>query len=249
MVEKILVDVKLEKFRHLLVRELSGGMKRRLSVGVALIGEPPIVFLDEPTTGLDPKNKREIWDILSHCKENRCMILTTHLMDEAETLCDRIGIILKGKIRCLGSQYKLKAEYGKGFKLCINLKPFNIERTYSEEQKEENSKLLEDIIKESSDRKMGFFFDRNKIIETNKRNEKRIKKVTRFLNDIFKKNCKLMEKHRSAAIYEIGSDVFNPELLFKKLEESKEELDITNWAISQVDLEDIFIKLTEKDLK
>ena len=249
MVEKILVDVKLEKFRHLLVRELSGGMKRRLSVGVALIGEPPIVFLDEPTTGLDPKNKREIWDILSHCKENRCMILTTHLMDEAETLCDRIGIILKGKIRCLGSQYKLKAEYGKGFKLCINLKPFNTERTYSEEQKEENSKLLEDIIKESSDRKMGFFFDRNKIIETNKRNEKRIKKVTRFLNDIFKKNCKLMEKHRSAAIYEIGSDVFNPELLFKKLEESKEELDITNWAISQVDLEDIFIKLTEKDLK
>jgi ABC-type multidrug transport system ATPase subunit len=100
MVEKILEDVKLIKFRKYLVRELSGGMRRRLSLGVALIGEPPIVFLDEPTTGLDPKNKREIWDILSHCKENRCMILTTHLMDEAETLCDRIGIILKGKIRC-----------------------------------------------------------------------------------------------------------------------------------------------------
>ena len=249
MVEKILKDVKLEKFRNYLVRELSGGMKRRLSVGVALIGEPPIVFLDEPTTGLDPKNKREIWDILSHCKENRCMILTTHLMDEAETLCDRIGIIIKGKIRCLGSQYKLKVEYGKGFKLCINLKPYNIENIYSEEQKEENSKLLEDIIKETSDRKMGFFFDRNKIVEQNKRNEIRIKKVTRFLNEIFNKNCKLMEKHRSAAIYEIGSDVFNPELLFKKLEESKEELEITNWAISQVDLEDIFIKLTEKDLK
>ena len=94
---------------------------------MALIGEPPIVFLDEPTTGLDPKNKREIWDILSHCKANRCMILTTHLMDEAETLCDRIGIILKGKIRCLGSQYKLKTNYGKGFKLCINLKPYTIE--------------------------------------------------------------------------------------------------------------------------
>ena len=57
-----------------------------------------------------------------------------------------------------------------------------------------------------------------------------------------------MEKHRSAVIYEIGSDVFNPELLFKKLEEQKEELEITNWAISQVDLEDIFIKLTENDL-
>ena len=57
-----------------------------------------------------------------------------------------------------------------------------------------------------------------------------------------------MEKHRSAVIYEIGTDVFNPGLLFDKLEQNKEELEITNWAISQVDLEDIFIKLTEKDL-
>ena len=140
MVEKILQDVKLTKFRKYLVRELSGGMKRRLSLGIALIGEPPIVFLDEPTTGLDPKNKREIWDILSHCKENRCMILTTHLMDEAETLCDRIGIILKGKIRCLGSQYKLKTEYGKGFKICFNLKPYSYDTSYTEEKKEENLK-------------------------------------------------------------------------------------------------------------
>ncbi len=248
MVKKILEDVNLMKFKNYLVRELSGGMKRRLSLGIALIGEPPIVFLDEPTTGLDPKNKREIWDILSHCKENRCMILTTHLMDEAETLCDRIGIILKGKIRCLGSQYKLKAEYGKGFKLCINLKPYLLEDSYSNEDKIENLKKLENIIKETSDRKMGFFFDKNKIIEQNKKNEKRIKKIKQFLNTIFNKNCNLMEKHRSAAIFEIGSDVFNPELLFQKLEENKEELEITNWAISQIDLEDIFIKLTEKDL-
>ena len=248
MVKKILEDINLMKFKNYLVRELSGGMKRRLSLGIALIGEPPIVFLDEPTTGLDPKNKREIWDILSHCKENRCMILTTHLMDEAETLCDRIGIILKGKIRCLGSQYKLKAEYGKGFKLCINLKPYLLEDSYSNEDKIENLKKLENIIKETSDRKMGFFFDKNKIIEQNKKNEKRIKKIKQFLNTIFNKNCNLMEKHRSAAIFEIGSDVFNPELLFQKLEENKQELEITNWAISQIDLEDIFIKLTEKDL-
>ena len=240
MVEKILIDVRLVKFRKYLVRELSGGMRRRLSLGVALIGEPPIVFLDEPTTGLDPKNKREIWDILSHCKENRCMILTTHLMDEAETLCDRIGIILKGKIRCLGSQYKLKANYGKGFKLCINLKPFTVE-SY-------NSNTINDSIKDDKEEKIGFFFDKDKIKEQHRINELRINKISSFLNEIFSKNCKLTEKHRSAAIYEIGTDVFNPELLFKKLEERKEELEITNWAISQVDLEDIFIKLTENDL-
>ena len=243
MVEKILQDVKLVKFRKYLVRELSGGMRRRLSLGVSLIGEPPIVFLDEPTTGLDPKNKREIWDILSHCKENRCMILTTHLMDEAETLCDRIGIILKGKIRCLGSQYKLKNNYGKGFKLCINLKPFTVESKFNNNVEEDL--LLENKIK---DNKIGFFFDKDKIKEQNRINETRISKISGFLNEIFTKNCKLVEKHRSAAIYEIGTDVFNPEILFQRLEERKEELEITNWAISQVDLEDIFIKLTENDL-
>ena len=242
MVEKILEDVKLMKFRKYLVRELSGGMRRRLSLGVALIGEPPIVFLDEPTTGLDPKNKREIWDILSHCKENRCMILTTHLMDEAETLCDRIGIILKGKIRCLGSQYKLKNNYGKGFKLCINLKPFTVENNLNNH----NEELYDD--NKIKDKKIGFFFDKEKIKEQNRISEMRINKISVFLNDIFTKNCKLVEKHRSAAIYEIGTDVFNPELLFQRLEETKEELEITNWAISQVDLEDIFIKLTENDL-
>ena len=176
------------------------------------------------------------------------MILTTHLMDEAETLCDRIGIILKGKIRCLGSQYKLKRDYGKGFKLCVNLKPYLIEESCNEEKKEENLENLENIIKGTKDRKIGFIFDKNKIIEQNRKNEIRIKKLQTFLEGIFGENCKLMEKHRSAGIFEIGSDVFNPELLFKKLEESKEELEITNWAISQVDLEDIFIKLTEKDL-
>ena len=249
MVEKILEDVKLTKFRGYLVRELSGGMKRRLSLGIALIGEPDIVFLDEPTTGLDPKNKREIWDILANCKSNRCMILTTHLMDEAETLCDRIGIILKGKMRCLGSQYQLKTEYGKGFKLCINLKPYLIEDSAYDEDKENNIKILDDIIRDNNnERKIGFFFDKNKIIQQTKKNEKRINKLHQFLNKIFDKKCNLMEKHRSAAIFEIGSDVFNPELLFKNLEEKKEELEVTDWAISQVDLEDIFIKLTEKDL-
>jgi len=101
-------------------------MKRRLSLGVSIVGNPKIVFLDEPTTGLDPENKRQIWEILSHCKHNKCMILTTHLMDEAEVLSDRIGIITNGTLKCLGTQYKLKRVYGKGFKLVINLQTLSI---------------------------------------------------------------------------------------------------------------------------
>jgi len=96
-------------------------MKRRLSFGISLVGQPQIIFLDEPTTGLDPENKRQIWDILTNCKTNKCMILTTHLMEEAEVLSDRIGIITNGSLKCLGTQYKLKKDFGKGYKLVINI--------------------------------------------------------------------------------------------------------------------------------
>jgi ABC-type multidrug transport system ATPase subunit len=120
-VEKTLKDTKLQKFRSLLVKELSGGMRRRLSLGISIVGNPSIVFLDEPSTGLDPENKRQIWEILSTIKLGKCIILTTHLMEEAEVLSDRMAIIVKGTLRCLGTQYKIKKVYGKGFKLVINL--------------------------------------------------------------------------------------------------------------------------------
>ena len=72
---------------------LSGGMKRRLSIAIALIGDPAILFLDEPSTGLDPENRRQLWDILVECKGKRAVVLTTHSMEEADVLCNRIGII------------------------------------------------------------------------------------------------------------------------------------------------------------
>ena len=72
---------------------LSGGMKRRLSIAIALVGDPAILFLDEPSTGLDPENRRQLWDLLVECKGKRAVVLTTHSMEEADVLCSRIGII------------------------------------------------------------------------------------------------------------------------------------------------------------
>ncbi len=119
-------------------------MKRRLSLGISLVGNPSIVFLDEPTTGLDPENKRQIWEILSNCKDNKCMILTTHLMEEAEVLSDRIGIIVHGQLKCLGTQYKLKKVYGKGFKLVINLISYNALSLVIQNQKFSQEEFIED---------------------------------------------------------------------------------------------------------
>lgn len=83
-------------------------MKRRLSIGISLVGDPRIVFMDEPTTGLDPENRRHLWQVLSACRSKRAIFLTTHLMEEAESLCDRIAIIINGTLRTVGDQFKLK---------------------------------------------------------------------------------------------------------------------------------------------
>ena len=91
---------------------LSGGMKRKLSVGIALIGNSPVVILDEPTSGMDPEARRQIWDILQKERRNKTMLLTTHFMDEADYLGDRIAIMAKGKLVCSGSSLFLKKRYG-----------------------------------------------------------------------------------------------------------------------------------------
>nr|GMC75790.1 ABC transporter A family member 7-like isoform X1 [Ipomoea batatas] len=78
-------------------------MRRRLSVAIALIGDPKIVYLDEPSTGLDPASRKLLWDVVKRAKQDRSIVLTTHSMEEAEYLCDRIGIFVDGNFQCLGS--------------------------------------------------------------------------------------------------------------------------------------------------
>ncbi|CAM9221993.1 unnamed protein product [Chrysoparadoxa australica] len=96
----------------------SGGNKRKLSVAVAMIGDPHIVFLDEPSTGMDPQARRFMWDVICRIvtvTKDCAMILTTHSMEECEALCQRIGIMVEGRLRCLGSVQHLKSRFGKGF--------------------------------------------------------------------------------------------------------------------------------------
>lgn len=98
----------------------SGGNKRKLSVAIALIGDPPIVFLDEPSTGMDPVARRFMWRFISDTMSGRSVILTTHSMDECEALCHRIGIMVGGRLRCLGTAQHLKSKFGSGYQLDIS---------------------------------------------------------------------------------------------------------------------------------
>ena len=108
--------------KSLLVSELPLGAKRRLSIAISLVSNPKIIFLDEPTTGLDPDTRRQLWNILQDVKKggDRAMVLTTHSMEEADVLCNRIGIVNNGVIQCIGTQNRLKQQYGGGYHMIIN---------------------------------------------------------------------------------------------------------------------------------
>ena len=94
-----------------LAKDLSGGQQQRLSVGLALINDPEVVFLDEPTTGMDPQARRHLWDVISGMKEaGKTVLLTTHYMEEAEYLCDRVAIVDQGKIIALDRPQRLISE-------------------------------------------------------------------------------------------------------------------------------------------
>ncbi|XP_067927873.1 phospholipid-transporting ATPase ABCA3-like [Watersipora subatra] len=109
----------IEEKRNAFSHTLSGGQKRKLSVGIALIGDSKIVILDEPTSGMDPSARRHMWDVLQAQRAGRTMILSTHFMDEADHLGDRIAILADGVVQCCGSSLFLKKKYGAGYHMVM----------------------------------------------------------------------------------------------------------------------------------
>ena len=112
-------DVDLTQHKDTVAKNLSGGNRRKLSVGIALIGGSKFVLLDEPTAGMDLSARRKLWNMLKNYKHNRIIILTTHYMDEADILGDRIGIMSAGQLICLGSSLFLKNRFGVGYNLTM----------------------------------------------------------------------------------------------------------------------------------
>ncbi|OPJ76455.1 hypothetical protein AV530_016136 [Patagioenas fasciata monilis] len=118
-----LEDVDLSQHQYKPVGALSGGMKRRLSIAISFIGNSKTVVLDEPTSGVDPCSRRSIWNVLLKYKSGCTLIFTTHHLDEAEVLSDRIAILQHGQLRCCGSPSYLRETYGQGHSLTLIKKP------------------------------------------------------------------------------------------------------------------------------
>lgn len=119
-VECKIKEMDLSEYSDKFAGGLSGGNKRKLSVAIAMLGSPDIVFLDEPSTGVDPVARRHMWEVISRIVtgNRQCaMVLTTHSMEECEALCQRIGIMVGGRLQCLGSAQHLKTRFGKGYQM------------------------------------------------------------------------------------------------------------------------------------
>lgn len=112
----------LESYRNVAVGNYSGGTKRKLNTAIAMIGSPPVIFLDEPTTGIDPVSRRKIWSCIKELVQaGRTIILTSHSLDECEALCNRIGIMYHGQLQCIGVTQELKNSLGDGYTLIVKL--------------------------------------------------------------------------------------------------------------------------------
>ncbi|XP_032957644.1 ATP-binding cassette sub-family A member 3 [Rhinolophus ferrumequinum] len=122
-IDHMLFTFNLQEKRDTFSELLSGGMKRKLSLMIALIGGTKVVILDEPTTGMDPVSRRATWSLLQEYKQDRTILLTTHYMDEADVLGDRIAIMVKGALQCCGSSFFLKQIYGAAYHIVLETDP------------------------------------------------------------------------------------------------------------------------------
>ena len=129
-VERLIPLLSLEEYRQKKIKTLSGGTQRRIFIALALLGDPPILVLDEPTAGLDPAARRDVWDLISQVKRwGRTVILTTHYLEEAELLSDRIGILQGGEFKRLGTLEDLYRSLPKTYRLVYNGGGQTAERT------------------------------------------------------------------------------------------------------------------------
>jgi ATP-binding cassette subfamily A (ABC1) protein 3 len=125
LIRKQIKDMNLEQYENKNAGTLSGGNKRKLSVAMSMIGNPPVVFLDEPSAGMDPKARRFMWEIIAKIStrgKNSAVILTTHSMEEAEALSTSMGIMVDGQFKCFGSKQHIKNKFGTGYQVEIKFR-------------------------------------------------------------------------------------------------------------------------------
>jgi len=222
-VDESLMKVTLLNVKDKKAGEFSGGMKRRLCVAISLIGDPEIVLLDEPTTGLDAGARKEIWKVVRDQKKRSCIMLTTHSMEEAEELCDRLGIFVGGKLECIGTSNDLKRRFAKAYKLTISSSKLEAEALQSL-QGLHNQPLGKQPTKEW---------------------EETLSKFVLGLS----KSAILLNSISGTQNWELPMNEVQLSELFRIMElpATKERLGIMDWGVCNATLEEVFVKIVNKE--
>jgi ABC-type multidrug transport system ATPase subunit len=185
---------------------LSGGMRRRLSLAIAMIGSPAVVFLDEPTTGLDPQSRRSVWDCIEKFQRGRAMVLCTHSMDEASVLCHRLGLLCNGELQFVGTQFELRDKFANEYR-------YRLDVSFDEERRADVERYVHSLVEHG---------------------------ITSIQDERAGRSGRMS--------FGLSPDV-KLSLIWRRLEnhETKEIGGIKEWALGQMHLETMFIKLVHEE--
>ncbi|CAG9325453.1 unnamed protein product [Blepharisma stoltei] len=268
LAKDLLRELDLVKYTDYQAGTLSGGNKRKLQVAIALIGNPTVVFLDEPSAGMDPETRKKLWSVLGDIKKrDSAVVLTTHSMEEAEALSDRLAIMVGGRLRCIGTSTYLRNKFGQGYELEVKLsipKRENVQRKSEKLNSVIGEELLikqnqvkaclealdsADLYEEISERGSGSglyqqilsdgWIPREALVSWTIV-ERRGDNVMQWLKSEFK-DVAMLEHYMTLYKYKIGKqDDKTIGYLFSSVEKKKKELKISEYALSQTTLDQIF---------
>lgn len=234
--EKMLDETGLDAFRDKYAKTLSGGLQRMLSIAIAFIGGSKTVILDEPTAGVDVGGRKSVWDILFKNKKGRTLLITTHHLDEADILSDRVAIISNGELIAFGSPYFLKKKFGNGYYLTFAKKP-----------------LITSSLEECSQNTLSIRkFRSEKILESFELDSLESDQSDKCLTDYMANklpNAILVDKNCSQITYSIPNDSESTKMyekIFSDMENNMSSLGIESIGISDTSLEEIFVKLVKQ---
>uniref|UniRef100_A0A3Q2PPB9 P-type phospholipid transporter n=1 Tax=Fundulus heteroclitus TaxID=8078 RepID=A0A3Q2PPB9_FUNHE len=235
----LLEDVGLSHKRHEQTKNLSGGMQRKLSVAIAFVGGSKVVVLDEPTAGVDPYSRRGIWDLLLKYRTDRTIILSTHYMDEAELLGDRIAIISKGKLCCCGSPLFLKSKLGSGYYLTV----------VKREDVSTSTPSNYSICTSASSNKLPALDSESSLSEDTGLGSEEISTSLLALVQQHVPEARLVEDSRREAVINLPQAAAKDGSLavfLAKLDQRLPELGISSYGLSDSTLEEIFLRVAEE---
>ena len=229
-VDKTIHDFELENIQNITSKNLSAGQRRKLSIAISLIGGSKVIFLDEPSSGMDITSRRNLWDILKRQSEQKIIILTTHYMEEASVLGKRIGIINAGKMKCIGTPLFLIERFGRFMSLNI-----------TKEDGADNRKII------------NFIGERAKDIDYEILSEEILFRIPKSNyssgGNTDEENLTLTENSSSGKKSTANNSNLNLTKFFDDLDKNLKELRIKTYSASMPTLEDVFLNVAQDDVK